>query len=249
MRHAVGFDHGTTYSSVATVRLDKQIPNMLKLDSGSLQTPTVLAIDDTVNPPKIETGKIAENQDRVHPERVLKWYKPLLETESGFEFNNYSLTELTTFMIQSLKEQTERKINEQVDSALITVPAWFHDNARDITAAAAKAAGIADVHLINEPTAAAYFSHVQNPLKANDIMLVFDLGGGTFDTSIVKYLPDGTLEVKASQGDMKLGGHLWTLKLQEEVAALYLKDHNIDLMEDAEGNTISIMLASSVSGT
>lgn len=235
MRNAVGIDHGTTYSSVSAVRTDRTQPNMVKLDGSALQTPTVLAIDDSKTPHEVQTGKVAENQDRLYPERVLKWYKPLMEDDPDFTFKGFSLVDLTAMTLKSLKEQVEKQINEKLDSVVVTVPAWFHDRARKMTVEGAKQAGINDVYLENEPTAAAWYCHSQIPMNVDDVMMVFDLGGGTFDVSIVQYRVDGFLKVLASHGDMKLGGHLWTLKLQEKIAARYFNDHGIDLTMDAEG--------------
>lgn len=234
MRHSIGIDHGTTLSSVASFRDDRPVPQLIEFEPDhKQQMPTVLAVDPVSG--SMETGVTADNRDRATPENVLKWYKPKMELEPNFAWKGIDLLKIVSFLFKSLKVQTEKHINEELDSAVITVPAWFHDGARKMTLRAAELAGIPDVLLENEPTAAAFFCHQQTPLPAGSIMMVYDLGGGTFDTSLVLFREDGQLEVLASKGDMSLGGHDWTLKLQEEFGPQYLTEHGVDLSADNVG--------------
>ena len=226
MPHFVAIDHGTTFSEVAKCTEDKPLPEMIQLD-GKQQMPSVICIDDTSEPP-VEVGLNADNRDRVDPEYVLKWYKPHMELTPKFSFQGRDLKTIVAEVLGKIKAEVECSINDQLTEVMVTVPAWFHAHARDLTIEAAEAAGIATVHLENEPTAAAYFCHKQDPLSPGQVLMVYDLGGGTFDTTILEYVEDKKLKVLSTHGDMELGGHHWTLKLQESVVPKYMKEHGVD---------------------
>jgi molecular chaperone DnaK len=232
MEHKIGIDHGTTFSVASSVKDGQILPTVVSLGQNEPQIPTVVYIDDAQAPPSVTVGTNAENRDALEPANVLKWYKPRMDTDPSFTFRDLTLTDITAHTLNSMKRDIERQINEPLDRALVTVPAWFHDHARKMTIEAAQRVGIQSVELENEPTAAAFFFHKRTPLQPGQIVLVYDLGGGTFDTSILEFRPDGKLAVLASKGDMNLGGHLWTLKLQEHVAPLYQNAHGIDLNDD-----------------
>jgi molecular chaperone DnaK len=228
----VGIDHGTTFSAVSALLPPATVPTVVEIGQNEQQIPTSIFINDSVNPPQISVGTEADNQTANQPDCVLKWYKPKMELEPNFTFKNRTLIGIATEVIKAIKCDAEAKLNEPIDRALLTVPAWFHDPARKMTLEAARQAGFSQVELENEPTAAAFFYHKVRHLQPGAVLAVYDLGGGTFDVSILEHSRDGKLRILDSHGDMNLGGHLWTLKLQEYVAAEYLKKHQSDLTSD-----------------
>ena len=227
MRHFVGIDHGTTYSAVSALAPGQTIPSVVELGQAEPQIPTAAFFDPAGGPTIVGTAAI--NQAVNRPDAVLRWYKPKMETDPKFTFAGRNLTQVAAEVLGSIKRDVEAKLNEPLERALLTVPAWFHSPAREMTKDAAKLAGIAQVELEDEPTAAAFFYHrTAKRLQPNEVLAVYDLGGGTFDVSIVEHLADGNLRVLASHGDMDLGGHLWTMKLQENLANRYRQAHGLD---------------------
>ncbi|NLR73811.1 molecular chaperone HscC [Leeia aquatica] len=197
----IGIDLGTTNSLVAIWRDGKAelIPNVL----GEVLTPSVVALDEQDH---ILVGQAAKERLLFHPERTAAVFKRYMGTNHEVRLGKRSFRaeELSAFVLKALKEDAERYLGESVSEAIITVPAYFSDAQRKATRVAGEMAGLNVQRLLNEPTAAslAYGLHL-GPVESK--FLVFDLGGGTFDVSVLE-LFDGVMEVRASAGDNQLGG-------------------------------------------
>ena len=127
MKNFVGIDHGTTYSAVSALQPPGTVPTIVEIGQNEPQIPTALFVDGSSVPAPVVVGTEADNQTANKPACVLKWYKPLMETDPGFKFGNLSLTDIVAAVLQSIKRDVEAKLNEPLDRALLTVPAWFHD--------------------------------------------------------------------------------------------------------------------------
>lgn len=201
----VGIDLGTTNSLVAywTENGPHIIPNSL----GSNLTPSVISLDENGN---LLVGQIAKERLVTHPDLSVATFKRYMGTEKKYDLGKYTFTpeELSSFVIRSLKEDAEAYLNDEVTEAVISVPAYFNDAQRKATKRAGELAGLKVERLISEPTAAAiaYGLHQE---KSETKFLVFDLGGGTFDVSILE-LFEGVMEVKSIAGDNFLGGEDFT---------------------------------------
>ena len=143
----------------------------------------------------------------------------------------YSPPEISAMILQKLKTDAEAKLGDTVDAAVITVPAYFNDDQRQATKDAGKVAGLEVKRIINEPTAAALAYGLDKDSKADEKVLVFDLGGGTFDVSVLE-IGDGVFEVKATSGDNHLGGDNWDAKIVDWIVAEFKKEQGVDLAND-----------------
>ena len=201
----IGIDLGTTNSLVAywTDNGPKIIPNVL----GSNLTPSVVSVDENG---EIYVGQIAKERIITHPHLTASVFKRYMGTEKVFNLGNHSFTpeELSSFVIRALKSDAEAFFAEEVTEAVISVPAYFNDAQRKATKRAAELAGLKVERLISEPTAAA-ISYGLHQEKSETKFLVFDLGGGTFDVSVLE-LFEGVMEVKSIAGDNFLGGEDFT---------------------------------------
>ncbi|MDQ0047790.1 molecular chaperone HscC [Paenibacillus polymyxa] len=201
----IGIDLGTTNSLAAywTKEGPVIIPNVL----GEQLTPSVVSIDDNG---EVLVGQIAKERLITHPQVTASTFKRYIGTEKVYRLGKYSFSseELSSFVIQSLKSDAEAFLGEVVEEAVISVPAYFNDIQRKATKRAAELAGLKVERLISEPTAAAisYGLHQQD---SDTTFLVFDLGGGTFDVSILEFF-EGVMEVKSIAGDNYLGGEDFT---------------------------------------
>ncbi|HEY1396458.1 molecular chaperone HscC [Roseateles sp.] len=197
----VGIDLGTTNSLIAVFRDGRPqlIPNAL----GDVATPSAVAIDDAG---KLITGLAARERAATDPARSAQAFKRLMGTDRTVKLGNRSLRaeELSALVLQSLKADAEAFLGEPVTEAVITVPAYFNEAQRRATRTAGELAGLKVERLLNEPTAAGLAYGLQDR-PDNSTFLVFDLGGGTFDVSVLEYF-DGVVEVRASAGDTRLGG-------------------------------------------
>ena len=197
----VGIDLGTTNSLIAVFRDGRPqlIPNAL----GDVATPSAVAIDDAG---KLITGLAARERAATNPARSAQAFKRLMGTDRTVKLGNRSLRaeELSALVLQSLKADAEAFLGEPVTEAVITVPAYFNEAQRRATRTAGELAGLKVERLLNEPTAAGLAYGLQDR-PDNSTFLVFDLGGGTFDVSVLEYF-DGVVEVRASAGDTRLGG-------------------------------------------
>lgn len=206
----VGIDLGTTNSAVAVWRdgAPQLVPNSL----GHLLTPSAVSISEAGD---LLVGMAARERQPTHPQLTATAFKRYMGTSHKLRLGNrnYSAEELSALVLRSLKEDVEAQLGEAVTSAVITVPAYFNDKQRRATSRAGELAGLKVERLINEPTAAAlaYGIHERD---IEEPFLVFDLGGGTFDVSLVEMF-DGIIEVRASAGDNRLGGEDFNTALAE----------------------------------
>lgn len=215
----VGIDLGTTNSLIAyyTDEGPKIIPNRL----GENLTPSVVSIDEEEN---VYVGKTARERMRLYPQSSAAVFKRDMGSDKKYELSGKEFTaeELSSFVLRSLKEDAEAFLGEEIEEAVISVPAYFNDMRRKATKRAGELAGLKVERIISEPTAAAIAYGLYNDDKPAK-NLVFDLGGGTLDVSILDYFPP-ILEVRAVAGDNYLGGEDFTLVIEE---MFYKKNSNI----------------------
>lgn len=222
----IGIDLGTTNSVVSIMEGGeaKVIPNA----DGSRTTPSVVAFkgDD------ISVGEVAKRQVITNPNTVSSIKRHMGEGSYRVNINGkqYSPQEISAMILQNLKKTAEDYLGAQVKKAVITVPAYFNDAQRQATKDAGKIAGLEVMRIINEPTAAA-LAYGIDKLDKEQTVLVFDLGGGTFDVSIL-HLADGTFEVLSTAGDNLLGGDDFDHKVMEYLVQEFRKENGIDLSKD-----------------
>lgn len=201
----IGIDLGTTNSLAAywTESGSKIIPNVL----GSSLTPSVVSVDENG---EILVGQVAKERLITHPQVTAAAFKRFMGTEKKYQLGKYSLTpeDLSSFILRALKADAEAYLNDTVEEAIISVPAYFNDLQRKATKRAAELAGLRVARLVNEPTAAALCYGIHESCTETTF-LVCDLGGGTFDVSILE-LFEGVIEVKSVAGDNYLGGEDFT---------------------------------------
>jgi molecular chaperone DnaK len=225
MEPVLGIDLGTTNSAVSIVRSGK--PEVLRDQRGRAILPSVVGVDSSG---KLLVGEEARNQALVAPERTVRSIKRKMGQDIKVRMGDgeYAPQEISAMILRTLAEQAEREYGSQLTKAVITVPAFFNDNQREATREAGTLAGLDVLRIINEPTAA---SLVYEPHSSrNEKLLVYDLGGGTFDVSIVQ-VEAGVIEVLASHGDTHLGGDDFDQLLLDFVAEAFKKEHDIDLRE------------------
>ena len=250
MGKAVGIDLGTTFSAVAVIEGGK--PEVITNAEGSRTTPSVVAFKDSG---ERLVGQVAKRQAALNPERTLFSVKRFIgrnysevEAErklvpynvvSGpnnavrFKVNDkeYAPEEISAMVLKKMVEDASKYLGEKVTDAVITVPAYFNDAQRQATKDAGKIAGLNVLRIINEPTAASLAYGLDK--KANETILVFDLGGGTFDVSILE-VGDGVFEVKSTNGDSHLGGDNFDKAVVDWLAEDFKKDQGIDLRQDKQ---------------
>ena len=250
MGKAVGIDLGTTFSAVAAVEGGK--PEVITNAEGSRTTPSVVAFKDSG---ERLVGQVARRQAALNPENTLFSVKRFIgrkfdeveaerklvpyNTESGpnnavrFKVNDKSFApeEISAMVLKKLVEDASKHLGEKVTDAVITVPAYFNDAQRQATKDAGKIAGLNVLRIINEPTAASLAYGLDK--KSNETILVFDLGGGTFDVSILE-VGEGVFEVKSTHGDSHLGGDNFDKAVVDWLAEEFKKDQGIDLREDKQ---------------
>lgn len=212
MSKLIGIDLGTTHSVAAYLADDgpRIIPNAL----GQSLTPSIVGIDPDG---KLLIGQAAKELQVLHPERCAALFKRYMGTDWTAELAGKKRTpeELSSLVLRALKHDAEAFFGEPVERAVITVPAYFNDQQRKATLAAGRIAGLTVERIFNEPTAAA-LAYGFHEARTDKILLIFDLGGGTFDVSVVE-LFDGVLEVRASSGETFLGGEDFTRTLAARV--------------------------------
>lgn len=228
MGKTVGIDLGTTNSVVAV--LEGGEPTVIPNSEGSRLTPSVVGFNK--NGERL-VGTAAKRQAIVNPDRTIISIKRRMGTNEkvAVDDKNYTPEEISAMVLQKLKADAEAYLGQKVDGAVITVPAYFNDAQRTATKNAGEIAGLKVLRIINEPTAAALAYGLDK--KKNETILVFDLGGGTFDVSILE-VGDGVFEVKSTAGDTQLGGDDWDQRIVEYVAAEFKKEHGIDLSKDKQ---------------
>ena len=232
---AVGIDLGTTNSEVAIVENGQA--RVLPGEDGDLILPSCVGFSDTG---KLLVGREALRQYAAAPERTVKSIKRWMGTDhkttfgtdgaTGSETREYLPHEISAIILRALKQRAENALGEPVLSAVITVPAYFTDAQRQATKTAGEIAGLEVLQIINEPTAAALAYDLRS--VDTERVLVYDLGGGTFDVSVVEITGDVT-EVLASHGNNRLGGDDFDRLLQLHLASMFRKEHNVDVPDDA----------------
>ncbi|NBA97689.1 Hsp70 family protein [Pseudomonas sp. R5(2019)] len=211
----VGIDLGTTHSLIAAWR--EGAPQLVANALGDFLTPSVVGLDDEG---RVMVGRAARERLQTHPQLTAALFKRAMGSARAIRLGEqaWRAEELSALVLRSLREDAERQFGEPVSAAVISVPAYFSDAQRKATRIAGELAGLKVLRLVNEPTAAA-LAHGLQPQAGDACFLVFDLGGGTFDVSVLE-LFDGVMEVRASAGDNFLGGEDFdTLLVQAFIAA------------------------------
>ena len=228
MSKAVGIDLGTTNSVVSTMEGGE--PTVIANAEGDRTTPSIVGFSKSG---EVLTGEIAKRQAVTNPGRTLASGKRHIGTNWTVEIDDKSYTpqEIAARVLQKLKRDAEQYLGEEVTEAVITVPAYFDDAQRTATKDAGQIAGLDVLRIINEPTAAALAYGLDKETSAQTI-LVFDLGGGTFDVSVLE-IGDGVFEVKSTAGDTRLGGDDWDERVIDWLSDSFKGDHGVDLKADA----------------
>ncbi|SHM05533.1 molecular chaperone DnaK [Caldanaerovirga acetigignens] len=226
MGRIIGIDLGTTNSVAAYIEGGQ--PVIIPNAEGSRLTPSVVAF--TKDGQRL-VGQMAKRQAILNPERTVISIKRHMGTDYKVNIDGklYTPQEISAMILQKIKQDAEAYLGEKITQAVITVPAYFTDSQRQATKDAGRIAGLEVLRIINEPTAAALAYGLD---KGNDqTILVFDLGGGTFDVSILE-LGDGVFEVKATSGNNRLGGDDFDQRIIDYIAEEFMKEHGIDLRKD-----------------
>ena len=228
MPKAVGIDLGTTNSVVSV--LEGGDPVVVPNAEGSRTTPSVVAF---TNDGEVLVGEVAKRQAITNPDRTIRSVKRHMGTAKKFKIDdkNFAAQEISARVLMKLKRDAEEYLGDTVTQAVVTVPAYFDDAQRTATHEAGKIAGLEVLRIINEPTAAA-LAYGLDKESTDQTILVFDLGGGTFDVSVLE-LGDGVFEVKSTAGDTKLGGDDWDQAVIDWLVASFQGDHGVDLSSDA----------------
>ena len=228
MPKAVGIDLGTTNSVVAAMEGGE--PAVIANAEGDRTTPSVVAF---ARNGEVLTGEVAKRQAVTNPDRTVASVKRHMGTTWGknIDDKNYTPQEISARVLQKLKLDAEQYLGDTVTEAVITVPAYFDDAQRTATTEAGKIAGLDVLRIINEPTAAA-LAYGLDKETDDQTILVFDLGGGTFDVSVLE-IGDGVFEVKSTAGDTHLGGDDWDTAVVAWLVASFKGDHGVDLSTDA----------------
>jgi len=228
MAKTVGIDLGTTNSCVAV--LEGGEPTVIANAEGARTTPSIVGFTKTG---ERLVGNAAKRQAVVNPDRTVISIKRKMGTSDKVTIDgtSYSPEQISAMILQKLKADAEAYLGEKVDKAVITVPAYFNDAQRSATKAAGAIAGLEVLRIINEPTAASLAYGLDK--KKNETILVYDLGGGTFDVSVLD-VGDGVFEVRSTAGDTRLGGDDFDQKIVDYVAEEFRKDQGIDLRKDKQ---------------
>ena len=227
MARAVGIDLGTTNSCVSV--LEGGEPTVIANAEGARTTPSIVAFAKNG---EVLVGEVAKRQSVTNVERTIRSVKRHMGTNWTMDIDGkkYTPQEISARVLQKLKRDAESYLGETVTDAVITVPAYFNDAQRQATKEAGEIAGLNVLRIINEPTAAALAYGLDKADKEQTI-LVFDLGGGTFDVSLLE-IGDGVVEVKATNGDNNLGGDDWDQALVDHLVKTFGSANGIDLTKD-----------------
>ncbi len=226
MSKVIGIDLGTTNSCVAVMEGGE--PVVIPNAEGSRTTPSVVAFSKKG---ERMVGQVAKRQAITNPEGTVSSIKRLMGSDKKVKLHDkeYTPQEISAMVLQKLKMDAESYLGEKITKAVITVPAYFTDSQRQATKDAGRIAGLEVLRIINEPTAASLAYGLDK--GENQKVLVFDLGGGTFDVSILE-LGEGVFEVLATSGNNKLGGDDFDDRIIDYLAAEFKKEHGIDLKKD-----------------
>ncbi|HET6686553.1 MAG TPA: molecular chaperone DnaK, partial [Jiangellaceae bacterium] len=227
MARAVGIDLGTTNSVVAV--LEGGEPTVIANAEGSRTTPSVVAFAKNG---EILVGEVAKRQAVTNVDRTIRSVKREMGTDWTREIDGKTFTpqQISAFVLQKLKRDAEAYLGETITDAVVTTPAYFNDAQRQATKEAGEIAGLNVLRIVNEPTAAALAYGLDKGEKDQTI-LVFDLGGGTFDVSLLE-IGEGVVEVKATNGDNHLGGDDWDQKIVDWLVDRVRASRGIDLSKD-----------------
>ena len=227
MPKAVGIDLGTTNSVVSV--LEGGDPVVIPNAEGSRTTPSVVAF---AKDGEVLVGEVAKRQAITNPGRTIRSVKRHVGTNWKVDIDKkaYTSQEISARVLMKLKRDAEEYLGDTVTQAVVTVPAYFDDAQRTATTEAGQIAGLEVLRIINEPTAAA-LAYGLDKEESDQTILVFDLGGGTFDVSVLE-LGDGVFEVKSTSGDTQLGGDDWDDAVIEWLAKSFKGDHGVDLSKD-----------------
>ncbi|WP_242145341.1 MULTISPECIES: chaperone protein DnaK [unclassified Bacillus cereus group] len=225
MSKIIGIDLGTTNSCVAVMEGGE--PKVIPNPEGNRTTPSVVAFKNDER----QVGEVAKRQAITNPNTIMSVKRHMgTDYKVEVEGKNYTPQEISAIILQNLKASAEAYLGEPVTKAVITVPAYFNDAERQATKDAGRIAGLEVERIINEPTAAALAYGLEKQDEEQKI-LVYDLGGGTFDVSILE-LADGTFEVISTAGDNRLGGDDFDQVIIDYLVAEFKKENNIDLSQD-----------------
>src|SRR2546426_1956252 len=226
MPKAVGIDLGTTNSVVAVLEAGE--PTVIPNAEGGRTTPSVVGFSKSG---EVLVGEVAKRQAITNPDRTIRSVKREMGTSWSTEIDakKYTPQEISARILQKLKRDAEAYLGDSVNQAVVTVPAYFDDAQRQATKEAGQIAGLEVLRIINEPTAAALAYGLDK--KKDETVLVFDLGGGTFDVSILE-IGDGVFEVKATHGDPQLGGDDWDQRVIDWLVSSFKNNHGVDLTND-----------------
>ncbi|MHC6179118.1 molecular chaperone DnaK [Clostridium sp. JNZ X4-2] len=227
MSKIIGIDLGTTNSCVAV--MEGGDPVVIANSEGSRTTPSVVSFQ--ANGERL-VGQVAKRQSITNPDRTIMSIKRQMGTDHKVDIDGkkYTPQEISSMVLQKIKSDAEAYLGEPVTEAVITVPAYFNDSQRQATKDAGKIAGLNVRRIINEPTAAS-LAYGMDKMNTNQKIFVYDLGGGTFDVSILE-LGDGVFEVKATNGDTHLGGDDFDQKVIDYIADTFKAQNGIDLRND-----------------
>jgi molecular chaperone DnaK len=225
MARAVGIDLGTTNSVVSV--LEGGEPTVITNAEGARTTPSVVAFAKNG---EVLVGEVAKRQAVTNVDRTIRSVKRHMGTDWKINIDGKDFTpqQISAFVLQKLKRDAESYLGEKVADAVITVPAYFNDSERQATKEAGEIAGLNVLRIVNEPTAAALAYGLD---KDDQTILVFDLGGGTFDVSLLE-IGDGVVEVKATNGDNHLGGDDWDQRIVDHLVKQFQNGHGVDLSKD-----------------
>src|SRR6516162_519645 len=226
MARAVGIDLGTTNSVVAV--LEGGEPTVIANAEGSRTTPSVVAFAKNG---EVLVGEVAKRQAVTNVDRTIRTVKRQMSTDwkVTIDGKKYTAQQISAFILQKLKRDAESYLGETITDAVITVPAYFSDAQRQATKEAGQIAGLNVLRIINEPTSAALAYHLEKESEAT--ILVFDLGGGTFDVSLLE-VGEGVVEVKATSGDNHLGGDDWDQRIVDWLVQDFKNGYGTDLSKD-----------------
>jgi molecular chaperone DnaK len=226
MARAVGIDLGTTNSVVAV--LEGGEPSVIANAEGSRTTPSVVAFAKNG---EVLVGEVAKRQAVTNVDRTIRSVKRQMGTDWSvtIDAKKFTAQQISAFILQKLKRDAEAYLGETITDAVITVPAYFSDAQRQATKEAGQIAGLNVLRIINEPTSAALAYHLEKENEAT--ILVFDLGGGTFDVSLLE-VGEGVVEVKATSGDNHLGGDDWDQRIVDWLVKDFKNSYGVDLSKD-----------------
>jgi len=228
MGKVVGIDLGTTNSVVAVMEGGK--PTVIANAEGARTTPSIVAFSKSG---EWLVGQLAKRQAVLNPDKTIASNKRYIGTDKSWAIDgkNYTPQEISAKILRKLADDASTYLGEKVTQAVITVPAYFNDSQRQATKDAGKIAGLEVLRIINEPTAASLAYGLDK--KADETILVFDLGGGTFDVSVLE-VGDGVFEVKSTAGDTQLGGDDFDEKVMDWLVSEFKKQEGLDVSSDKQ---------------